>query len=96
MLFVVQTPHIAGEPGEHRLLEFELKTIADVGLVGFPNAGESRQKYSAIITHRGTNRPPAFTGKSTLLGSISRSRPKTASYPFTTLHPSVGMLNFAV
>jgi GTP-binding protein len=60
-----------GEDGEEGDFVFELRTIADAGLVGYPNAG-----------------------KSTLLGQISAAHPKVAAYPFTTLHPIVGVLEF--
>lgn len=67
----VPREYTPGEAGEESDYYFELRTIGDAGLIGYPNAG-----------------------KSTLLGKISAAHPKVAAYPFTTLHPIIGVVEF--
>ena len=73
MILLYLGPGIAGkgDQGETMLVEFELKSIADAGLVGLPNAG-----------------------KSTLLKAVTNAHPRIAPYPFTTLNPYIGTIDF--
>ncbi|XP_065337808.1 GTPase Obg [Cloeon dipterum] len=69
-----QSPEVAehGTEGDQKVLSLEIRSVAHIGLIGFPNAG-----------------------KSSLLQSVTRARPKVASYPFTTLSPFLGVIPFS-